>query len=135
MALKWKDCSEIEPVCRFKTFDELSDLLLTPNAYLGPRDHGSLSLIVLRPMIGRRYIISSVPATREHGVHGSNWQHTTQKQLTDQVCVMSTAAITAVATEDPESWAPAGDQLFRKTMVLVFVLFYYPLPTFFSLFF
>lgn len=114
MALKWKECSDIVPVCRFKSFDELSDALLAPNTYLGPKDHGTVSLIVLRPMVGRRYIISSAYVSEKHGIHGSNWTYTDAKGHTDQVCVMSTAAIKAIATDDPETWAPAGDQLFCR---------------------
>lgn len=112
--LKWKDCSHIVPVCEFKSRKELEAKLLAPDVYLGPKDHGTLSMIVLRPTVGYRYVINQVQLSAKHGVHGSGWSLDPAKGLTDQVCVMPTRVIQAVAdADDPETWPPAGDQLFR----------------------
>jgi hypothetical protein len=109
---KVKDTTGILPVCPFRTFEELQSVLLSASVDLGPRDSGTLALIVLRPTVNERLVVQEAHATGKHGVHGSGWRETSEKGLTDQVCVMSTSAIKAIASEDPATWPPAGDQLF-----------------------
>jgi hypothetical protein len=109
---KAKDTTGILPVCPFRTFEELQSTLLSASVDLGPRDGGTLALIVLRPTVNERTVVSEARATGKHGVHGSGWRETSEKGHTDQVCVMSTSAIKAIASEDPATWSPAGDQLF-----------------------
>jgi hypothetical protein len=113
--MKPKDTTGIAPVCRFRSYGELEAALLAADAARGPRDHGTLDLIVLRPATNERRVVAEAPASAAQGVAGSGWTETPVKRRTDQVCVMSTAAIRAIASDDPQYWPPAGDQLFRMS--------------------
>lgn len=95
-----------------RTFDELSTELLSAGSYLGPKDCGRVDLIVLRPKENAREVVEEVAVDVENGMHGSGWVKNEQRGLIDQICVMSSAAIRAIAGEDKQKWGAAGDQLF-----------------------
>jgi MOSC domain-containing protein YiiM len=110
-----KDVTGIKPVCEFRSFEELSSCLLdSPVSSLGPSDGGTLSMIVLRPAVNERVVVESAVATVAGGVEGSGWKLNEVRNPggVDQVCVMATNVIKAVAGEDCALWPPAGDQLF-----------------------
>lgn len=69
-------------------------------------------MIVLRPAVNERKVVDNAQVTVEHGIVGSGWEKQEARGLIDQVCVMSTAAIRAIAGEDKTKWPAAGDQLF-----------------------
>ncbi len=107
-----KDITGLSLVVDPIPFDTLSNLLLSPKADLGPRDVGTVDMVVLRPDINEREVVPRAAVTRAGGVHGSGWVLRPERGLVDQVCVMSSAAIRAIAGADKANWAPAGDQLF-----------------------
>jgi MOSC domain-containing protein YiiM len=114
-----KDISGIDPVCAFRSFEELSARLLeVPLSSLGPSNVGTLSMIVQRPGVNKRFVVDSAPVTISGGVEGSGWKEryneTKNPGYIDQVCVMPTACIRAVAGDENAAvlWPPAGDQLF-----------------------
>ena len=83
-----------------------------------PRDVGSLELLVRRPETEAREMLDHVRLTAAEGLEGDNWRHRGSKRTDDgsahpdmQLNVMSAAAVRAVAGEDRERWAWAGDQL------------------------
>ena len=107
-----KDTTGLTLVVEPKPFETISNVLLTPKVDLGPREVGKVDMIVLRPDINERTVVNTALVTREHGVHGSGWVLRPERGLVDQVCVMSSAAIRAIAGPDMSKWPPAGDQLF-----------------------
>jgi hypothetical protein len=83
-----------------------------------PSDHGSVSLIVVRPQTDQRDVIGQAHFSAEAGVAGDNWQHDCWKRLADgrsdpnvQVAIMN-ARMIEVLTGDQAHWPLAGDQLF-----------------------
>lgn len=98
----------VEPV----PYATMAKVLHSPNAELGPRECGTVDLIVQRPDVNQRRIVQSATLTREYGLQGSGWTLNPERGRTDQLCVMSTAAIRVVAGDDKHKWQDAGDQLF-----------------------
>lgn len=93
-------------------FDKLSEKLLCDKPDLGPQKRGTVDMIVLRPAVNERKVVNSAAVTVEEGVIGSGWKKIEERGLIDQVCVMSSAAIRAIAGDDMSKWPDAGDQLF-----------------------
>lgn len=113
-SLKPKDTSGVTAaIAPFVAFPGLSAAFLAPAPPPGPRARGTLSAIVLRPSVNSRKLVPSATLDVDAGVVGSGWSWTPEKLRTDQVCVMGTAVIRAVAASDDAAlWAPAGDQFF-----------------------
>jgi len=110
---KKKDVSLVDQVLETPfTFDVLKEKLLGTESKLGPREKGRVDMIVLRPEINERTVVKEAVVSREGGLSGSGWVHSEEKGYTDQICVMSTNAIRAIAGIDEKDWPPAGDNLF-----------------------
>lgn len=107
-----KDTSGIAQVVEPVPYAQLEEALLSPSTNYGPSAVGKVELIVLRPDINQREVVPEAVTDIEHGVHGSGWTLRPERGPADQVCVMSTAAIRAIAGDDKEKWPQAGDQLF-----------------------
>ena len=108
-----KDLSDVKQVCPYLPFSHLSSQLLGPEAIASPTDCGTISLLVERPDLNKRNIVTSTRLTHAGGMEGSGWELNPERGPVDQICVMSTAAIRVITgSEDPEIWAEAGDQIF-----------------------
>jgi MOSC domain-containing protein YiiM len=83
-----------------------------------PQDHGTLELIVARPVEGERFCPERAELTPEDGVVGDRWRKTSWVKLPDgspdpvvQVTLMNARCIALIAGER-DQWAIAGDNLF-----------------------
>src|SRR5262249_37746888 len=83
-----------------------------------PRKSGVLELIVRRPRVGEREILSEAQLGLREGLVGDNWGTRGSSRTTDgsshpdmQLNVMNARAI-ALLAQDRERWPLAGDQLF-----------------------
>lgn len=83
-----------------------------------PKDGGLVHMIVRRPGLGEREVVSEALLDREAGLAGDNWQTRGSSQTTDgtshpdmQLTVMSSRVIALVA-QQRERWPLAGDQIF-----------------------
>ena len=100
----------------FRSHAELQEQL--PAILSGPKDNGTLELIVMRPDRGERVLPDSIEVTAADGVPGDHWKRGTAYALEDgtgdpdaQICMMMAGCIRAIAG-DKANWAPAGDNLF-----------------------
>lgn len=107
-----KDLTGVTAAAPYLPYAVLSERLLSADATGSPPDNGRVSLIVLRPQTNARRVVEAVEMSAVGGVAGSGWVEQAGRGTTDQVCVMSTAAIRAIAGEDEAAWPAAGDQLF-----------------------
>lgn len=108
-----KDLSEVKQVCPYLPFSQISKKLLGPEPITSPIDCGTISLLVERPGLNKRKIVTSTRLTHAGGMEGSGWEFNPERGPVDQICVMSTAAIREITgSEDPDIWAEAGDQIF-----------------------
>ena len=83
-----------------------------------PKDKGTLDVIVRRPDIGKREILSEGELDLVAGLRGDNWSTRGSSKTADksahpemQINVMGSRAITLIAGEQAR-WTLAGDQLF-----------------------
>lgn len=83
-----------------------------------PKDNGVLEMIVRRPNIDQREVISVSNITTETGLDGDNWKTRGSTKTPDgsanpetQITLMNTRMIQQIAG-DKENWQLAGDQLF-----------------------
>ena len=87
---------------------------------LAPSDLGRLELIVSRPAPGERRRLDVGRLDFVHGLLGDSWHQRPSSKMPDggpnpyaQVTVMGVRAVRLLsASEDPDRWALAGDQLF-----------------------
>jgi len=100
----------------FRSHDALMEQL--PHILSGPKDNGTLEMIVMRPDHGMRVVPDSIDVNADHGLPGDHWKHGTGYALDDgtgdpdaQICIMMAKCIEAIAG-DKSNWAPAGDNLF-----------------------
>lgn len=107
-----KDTVDIPVAAPYLSFDTLSGRLLSPTPTPQPSTSGTVSLLVQRPAINARAVVPSAYLSVAQGMHGSGWVENPQRGTMDQICVMSTAAIRAIAGEDEDRWPAAGDQIF-----------------------
>lgn len=77
-----------------------------------PKNDGHVALIVQRPAVNERVVVEEVHMSAAHGMQGSGWVQRPERGTVDQICVMSVAAIRAIAGDDVNRWPAAGDQLF-----------------------
>src|SRR5262245_5158554 len=83
-----------------------------------PRDRGRLELIVRRPDVGRREVLTEGLLDPDNGLVGDNWstRHSLRSptrgpQPDTQVTVMNTR-VAALVSQHRDRWPLAGDQLF-----------------------
>ena len=83
-----------------------------------PKDDGVLKLIVRRPAVDEREVITEVHLNTTEGLEGDTWKSRGSSHTADgsanvnaQITVMNSRAIALVA-QDEERWALAGDQLY-----------------------
>lgn len=83
-----------------------------------PKAQGTLDLIVRRPQVEAREILTTGELDRQVGLVGDNWQARPSSRSADglahpdmQLNVMNSRAIDLIA-QDRERWQLAGDQLF-----------------------
>jgi hypothetical protein len=83
-----------------------------------PKENGVLKLIVRRPAVDEREVISEGQLNTTEGLEGDTWRtrgssHTADgsANLNAQITVMNSRAIALVA-QDEERWSLAGDQLY-----------------------
>lgn len=107
-----KDTTEVQVAAPYLPFSELSEKLLGPTPIASPLDHGTVSLLVLRPEENGRRVVDEVEMSIKGGMAGSGWVERPERGNIDQICVMSTASIRTIAGEDPVRWPAAGDQMF-----------------------
>lgn len=100
----------------FKTHAELTAQL--PNILAGPKDNGTLEMIVMRPDRDERVLPESLKVSAVDGVPGDHWKLGTGYALEDgtgdpgaQICMMMASCIEAIAGEKA-NWPPAGDNFF-----------------------
>lgn len=98
------------------TAEELDAALAAVRA--APVDEGAVQLILRRPSVGEREVLSEAMLDAEVGLVGDNWQNRGNRKTPDgkahphmQLNIMGVRAITAIAGER-DNWAPAGDQFF-----------------------
>ena len=83
-----------------------------------PRDVGTIALLVRRPGVDQRELLEHVQLTTAEGMAGDSWSERSSSRTDDgsphpdmQLNVMSLAAVRAVAGDDPQRWAWAGDEI------------------------
>jgi hypothetical protein len=84
-----------------------------------PRDVGTLALVVRRPAIDAREVLTSAELHPEVGLRGDSWNQRPSSRMPDssphpdmQLNVVNSRFIELIAGPDPQSWALAGDQLY-----------------------
>jgi MOSC domain-containing protein YiiM len=89
-----------------------------PHIKQSPQDHGRLEAIAIRPQKNERVTLQQGELSPRLGVHGDNWAQGCWLSLPDgspdprvQVSLMNARTI-ALLAQNPERWAPAGDNLF-----------------------
>lgn len=107
-----KDLTGVTQAAPYLPYDTLSGILLGPSPAPSPSDNGTISLTVLRPAVNLRRVVDEVEMSVTGGMAGSGWVEKPERGTIDQICVMSTTAIRAIAGDDMEKWPAAGDQLF-----------------------
>ena len=83
-----------------------------------PTDNGVLKLIVRRPAVDEREVITEAHLNTNEGLDGDTWKTRGSSHTVDgsanfnaQITVMNSRAIALVA-QDEERWSLAGDQLY-----------------------
>lgn len=83
-----------------------------------PKDEGALKLIVRRPTLNAREVLTEATLDTVEGLVGDSWQHRGSSRTADgsphpemQLNIMNTRVI-ALITQDEARWQWAGDQLF-----------------------
>ena len=83
-----------------------------------PRDGGILKLIVRRPAVDEREVVTEAHLNTTEGLEGDTWKSRGSSHTADgapnvnaQITVMNSRAIALVAQEE-ERWSLAGDQLY-----------------------
>jgi len=83
-----------------------------------PKDNGTLMMIVRRPNVDGREVISEVELDRLEGLVGDTWKVRVSGHTSDgsantntQITIMNSRII-ALLAQDEERWSLAGDQLY-----------------------
>ena len=80
-----------------------------------PHDHGTLDLIVSRPLEDERDIIAEAELSLENGLEGDDWRARSEAggsiNLDHQITIMNARYIDLISGAK-DRWALAGDQLF-----------------------
>lgn len=84
-----------------------------------PSDNGIVELIVIRPAIDQREILTVATADPAHGIVGDIWSTKASVSTADgrphpnkQITIMNARTARVVAGESKDRWALAGDQLY-----------------------
>jgi len=100
-----------------RTTDELVAALDTLRA--SPADQGLVELIVRRPDIDAREVLTQAELSIEDGMVGDTWRSRGSRHTPDgsaeperQLTIMNARAIALFAGADRTGWAEAGDQLY-----------------------
>lgn len=114
LAKKVKDFGRMTP--RHLTLQELEAGLEAIRQ--APREPGRLELIVRRPQIGMRDVLSEAELSLTDGLVGDTWKTRGSKKTNDgsahpelQLTIMNARAI-ALLAQEKEFWGLAGDQLY-----------------------
>ncbi len=75
-----------------------------------PNDHGTLHMIVVRPVTNERMALIECEASPEKAIHGDRWANTS-KTADVSVTLMNSRAAALIA-QDESRWPLAGDQLY-----------------------
>lgn len=88
------------------------------NLKQSPKDNGVVEMIVRRPDVDQREVLSVGKITLENGLEGDNWKARGSKKTPDgtanpdtQLTLMNSRMIQQISGEK-ENWQLAGDQLF-----------------------
>jgi MOSC domain-containing protein YiiM len=76
-----------------------------------PRDAGRLELIVRRPAVDERELLTWAELTETDGLVGDNWSLAPNPDRDNQINIMN-ARVAALVAQDPARRALAGDQLY-----------------------
>lgn len=89
-----------------------------PDIRRSPRDSGELAMIVRRPAVGERGVMTSGTLSPEEGLVGDNWKSRGSRMTADgsahpdmQLNIMNARAAALIAQERGR-WPLAGDQLY-----------------------
>ena len=100
-----------------RTTDELVAALDVLRA--SPTAKGVIELIVRRPAVGEREVLTVAELSAEHGIVGDTWRVRGSRHTDDgsaeperQLTLMNARAIALFAGDDRLRWAEAGDQLY-----------------------
>ena len=104
-------------VVRHRSLDEISaGLHLVQRS---PRGTGTLALVVRRPAVDAREVISPAELHPDVGLTGDSWSQRPSSRMPDrsphpdmQLNVINSRFIELVAGSDRDAWALAGDQLY-----------------------
>jgi hypothetical protein len=84
-----------------------------------PADAGTLELIVARPDVDQRVVLTEARLDLTNGLEGDTWRERGSSRTADgsanpeaQLTLMNSRVAAAVAAGDQERWPLAGDQLF-----------------------
>jgi hypothetical protein len=101
---------------RHLTLDELRAGL--PHIERSPKDHGTLRLIVRRPRVGHREVVSEAELDETAGLVGDTWSARSSSRTADgsphpemQLNIINARVIDLLAQSE-ERWPLAGDQLY-----------------------
>jgi hypothetical protein len=90
-----------------------------PDVLRSPRDVGTLDLIVRRPAVDAREVLTRADLGPRTGLVGDNWIGRGTSRAPDrlpqpdrQLTVINSRFAALIAGPDPSSWALAGDQLY-----------------------
>ena len=88
------------------------------NISKSPKDNGVIEMIVRRPEVDRREVLTEAKLDLIEGLVGDNWKPRGSKKTSDgsahpemQINIMNSRVI-QLLTQDKERWQQAGDQLF-----------------------
>lgn len=100
-----------------RTTHELDAGLHTVRA--APADTGTVELVVRRPAVGEREVVTTASLTHGDGLVGDTWRARGSRHTADgsaetnrQLTIMSARAAALVAGDDRARWPLAGDQLY-----------------------
>jgi hypothetical protein len=77
-----------------------------------PRDAGSVELIVRRPVVDEREVVTSAHITAGHGMDGDRWGSRERGTNHTEITLMNARCVDLLAAGDIERWPLAGDQLY-----------------------
>jgi MOSC domain-containing protein YiiM len=84
-----------------------------------PSDQGSVELIVRRPAVDEREVLTEAKLSVDEGIVGDTWRIRGSRHTPDgsaeperQLTIMNARAIALFAGDDRDRWAEAGDQLY-----------------------
>lgn len=76
-----------------------------------PKDEGRVELCVIRPERGERRVVDELVITPEHGIEGDRWRSDPHRRPGNQVSLMNAHVLRAIAGDDAQRMALAGDNL------------------------